>query len=85
MSRFEIDIELHVEVSQSLVEAVEGAAIATLNHQSAQPSSALTILLTDDDRLRQLNRDFLGYDEPTDVLSFPTGDNVRGAESYPAP
>lgn len=28
-------------------------------------------LLTDDRELRRLNRDFLGKDEPTDVLSFP--------------
>lgn len=30
-----------------------------------------TVLLASDRRLRQLNRDFLGKDEPTDVLSFP--------------
>jgi probable rRNA maturation factor len=29
-------------------------------------------LLTNDAHLRQLNRDFLGLDYPTDVLSFPT-------------
>jgi probable rRNA maturation factor len=28
-------------------------------------------LLADDAHLRQLNRDFLGHDYPTDVLSFP--------------
>lgn len=30
-----------------------------------------TVLLASDRRLRQLNRDFLGKDTPTDVLSFP--------------
>jgi probable rRNA maturation factor len=30
-----------------------------------------TLLLASDRRLRQLNRDFLGKDAPTDVLSFP--------------
>jgi len=30
-----------------------------------------TCLLTDDRELRRLNRDFLGQDWPTDVLSFP--------------
>lgn len=34
--------------------------------------AAFTALLTSDRRLRQLNRDFLGKDEPTDVLSFPS-------------
>lgn len=34
--------------------------------------AAFTVLLTSDRRLRQLNRDFLGKDAPTDVLSFPS-------------
>ncbi|MCC6364139.1 MAG: rRNA maturation RNase YbeY [Bryobacterales bacterium] len=32
---------------------------------------AFTCLVTTDARLQQLNRDFLGQDYPTDVLSFP--------------
>lgn len=31
-------------------------------------------LFSDDAHLRQLNRDFLHKDEPTDVLSFPSGE-----------
>ena len=31
----------------------------------------LAIELVDEDRIRKLNRDFRGKDEPTDVLSFP--------------
>lgn len=31
------------------------------------------ILITGDSELRRLNRDFLGHDYPTDVLSFPSG------------
>ncbi len=30
--------------------------------------------MTGDDRIRELNRDYLGHDAPTDVLSFPDGD-----------
>jgi probable rRNA maturation factor len=30
-------------------------------------------LVTDDAELQRLNRDFLGHDAPTDVLSFPSG------------
>ncbi len=32
-----------------------------------------TCLLTRDPEMRRLNRDFLGKDYPTDVLSFPSG------------
>jgi len=39
-----------------------------LEHQSADGD--LTIVLTDDAQLHELNRNYLGIDTPTDVLSF---------------
>lgn len=39
----------------------------------------LTVLLTDEERLRELNREFRGRDEPTDVLSFAAGDEATPA------
>ena len=50
---------------------LERAAQATLAHQAAPPEADLTLVLTGDERIRALNRDFLGRDDPTDVLSFP--------------
>lgn len=37
---------------------------------------SFTCLITNDTRLQQLNRDFLGHDYPTDVLSFPSGEDL---------
>ena len=34
----------------------------------------LTVVLSQDRELQRLNRDFLGKDEPTDVLAFPSGE-----------
>jgi probable rRNA maturation factor len=50
---------------------------------------ALTVRLTGDRELRRLNREFLGEDHATDVLSFPSGDVAEGylgdlALSWPA-
>lgn len=50
---------------------LERAALLTLETESASTDSDLTIVLTDDDQLHELNRDYLGVDAPTDVLSFP--------------
>ena len=49
---------------------LERAALATLAHQSAPKDAALSILLTDDNQIQSLNREYLGFDTPTDVLSF---------------
>jgi probable rRNA maturation factor len=38
----------------------------------------ITLVLTGDRRMRELNRRYRGKDRPTDVLSFP-GDGVEGA------
>lgn len=46
------------------------AARATLD-QSGAPDADLSIVLGDNKRIRELNREFLGRDAPTDVLSFP--------------
>jgi len=35
----------------------------------------ITIVLTDDRQLHELNRDYLGVDAPTDVLSFPASES----------
>lgn len=51
---------------------LEQAACAALDHQSADGD--LTIVLTDDEQLHLLNRDYLGVDAPTDVLSFPASE-----------
>lgn len=52
----------------------ERAAQATLSHQKESPDVDLSIVLADDARLHELNRDYLGVDAPTDVLSFPASE-----------
>ncbi|MBN1451530.1 MAG: rRNA maturation RNase YbeY, partial [Anaerolineales bacterium] len=68
---------IHVEVNPSLktglsADLLERTALAALEHQSADGD--LTIVLTDDAQLHELNRDYLGIDAPTDVLSFPASE-----------
>jgi probable rRNA maturation factor len=41
-------------------------------HESAQGD--ISVVLTDDAQLQQLNREYLGIDAPTDVLSFPASE-----------
>lgn len=53
-------------------ELVENAAAAALKHQSAPEPADLTIVLSDDQQLHELNRQWMDVDAPTDVLSFPS-------------
>jgi probable rRNA maturation factor len=63
----EPDLDLKPAISSELIER---AARATLDLSGA-PAADLTVVLTGDERVQSLNRDFLGIDAPTDVLSFP--------------
>jgi probable rRNA maturation factor len=67
-----IFLEINPELKLSLPpDLLERAAQETLAHQAAPPEADLTLVLTGDERIQALNRDFLGRDAPTDVLSFP--------------
>ncbi|SRR6266487_1895718 len=53
---------------------LERAANTTFEHQSHTLDSELSIILTDDARLHELNLNYLGINAPTDVLSFPASE-----------
>ncbi len=59
-------------------ELLENAVHAALENQSTDLGSELTIVLTDDAQIQELNRDYLGNDAPTDVLSFPASESDPG-------
>jgi probable rRNA maturation factor len=61
--------------SQPTAEALRSVVTACLRALEAGPSE-VHLLVTGDERIRQLNRDFLGKDRETDVLSFPDGDEL---------
>ena len=52
-------------------QALIAAAEAVFALQGIDPESEVTLVVEDDEHLRQLNQQFLGIDAPTDVLSFP--------------
>jgi len=54
---------------------IENAVRATLKHQKESTKANLAVVLTDNRKLRKLNRDYLGIDAPTDVLSFPASES----------
>lgn len=53
---------------------VAGIAAAALEAAGAPEGASATIAFVRDRLIQKLNRDYLGKDRPTDVLSFPSGD-----------
>lgn len=76
-----IDIEIEDEAwlvaapnAEDLVEDAAAAALTEIDFGGG----AVTILLTDDDSVRELNARFRGKDYATNVLSFPAPQNPEG-------
>ncbi len=61
---------------------VTGVVAATLDHVQVAGTVELTVRLTDDEALRELNRRYRGRDEPTDVLSFSA---LEGGDQFVLP
>ena len=71
---------IHIESSDGVKavapDLIRNAARAALDHQSASAANGdITVVLTDDAQLHELNRDYLEVDAPTDVLSFPASES----------
>ena len=59
-----------------ILEAVEAA----LEAEVAAGDWTINVVLVDDMALQELHRQFMGIDEPTDVMTFPFGDHEQGGE-----
>ena len=67
-------INLRVDEGLTLplpVKLLKKAALETVRYEGALVEADLTIVVSSDETLRQLNLEFMGVDAPTDVLSFP--------------
>lgn len=72
MSRYTI----HTDIQRAYraivpVKRLKTAIQRTLSAHAVRDGAALTLIVTDDEAVRQLNREHRGVDAPTDILSFP--------------
>ncbi len=65
---------------------LERAVRAALEHEDRR--GEVTVVITDDEGIQELNSDFMGEDQPTDVLSFPAQEDggpfiaAPGSDAY---
>lgn len=67
--RVEVVFDLD-ELSESDIALVMKAAVTGLDSEQFDGPDHITVMITGDERIRELNRDFKGEDAITDVLSF---------------
>ncbi|MBL7166111.1 MAG: rRNA maturation RNase YbeY [Dehalococcoidales bacterium] len=69
-------MEINVLIDEGLescldVAWLESVVVEVLLAEGTDPGSELGLVITDQEKIRELNLVHLGEDEPTDVLSFP--------------
>ncbi len=71
--RFKINVRADSALTGDVTPQLIRAAVrAALEHQAVPAPGELTVALTGEAELQRLNREHLGHDHPTDVLSFPS-------------
>ncbi len=68
---FYVDNETGASFSFDIEELSNEVAEAVLKSEKCPFDAQISLLITDDEGIREMNRDFRGIDLPTDVLSFP--------------
>ena len=71
---FEVVVQVEANISAEISPLLQATAVAALQHQQAIAPASVTILLTNDATLQQLNLAYRGIDKITDVLSFEDGE-----------
>ena len=67
----EIIMEAEVDVAQSVADQILQVIAAALEAEKVELPCEISVLLTDDQGIHQVNLDMRDVDRPTDVLSFP--------------
>ena len=80
ISAYTIDVQSEVAISEEIEAKVATAVAHTLHQQQVEPTASLSVVLSDDESIRQLNQQFRDVDSATDVLSFPAGEPMPGVE-----
>ncbi len=80
--------QIDIQVDEALAALVNHANLHTtvthlLTHMG-RPMAALTLVVTDDEAVQNLNRDYRGVDAPTDVLSFAAQESMPSAPALTA-
>lgn len=72
------NLQNKLEVSDKINELINKAVELSLGLEKFEVNSEISIMLVDDDKIREINREYRHIDRATDVLSFPMVDMAEG-------
>jgi probable rRNA maturation factor len=79
-TQVDLVVEDGIEIAVEEV-AIAAFARAVLERECQSGDWSIAVVLTSDQRLRELHRDYMGIDEKTDVITFPSVAGPGGVEA----
>ena len=84
----EVELDLEIEIDEPYAELVDVELLrrvvdTVLRHEQVTGAVEITLVVTDDEEVRNLNSTYRGIDRTTDVLSFPL-EAAPGEDDGPA-
>lgn len=76
--QIEREVELPFEFDYE--DLIHNVIEAAMDYEKCPYEAEITIVLTDNDSIREINREYRQIDAPTDVLSFPAVDYAQPAD-----
>lgn len=75
-----IEYEAGKKLELPYEEIINDIVLAALDYEECPYEAEVNVILTDDEAIREINREHRGIDAPTDVLSFPMVDYGRPSD-----
>ncbi|MFR5602024.1 MAG: rRNA maturation RNase YbeY [Lachnospiraceae bacterium] len=69
-----IEYEAEKKLELDYENIINQVVLASLDYEKCPYEAEVNVILTDDEAIREINRDYREIDRPTDVLSFPMVD-----------
>lgn len=71
MGKIELDISWEIEIDTEIENKIKDTVKMALDTENAVCDVNLSVVVTDNENIREINNEQRGIDKPTDVLSFP--------------